>query len=408
MDDPTNLEREQAVKLEKARIGVEHLWGVGCRKTALETLLRSGQCARFQGVFPVFIPVSARTGFLVRAGTSMTEAEFVDGEGMDSENFNSIGQNHFGRRAWQSMSRREKAAAVYKLLQDPNDHKEFLRMSGFDKFLKCLENSLGGEQAQTGLIRNNFMIELKKENFADGEDLYSVMRRLDDKRQIVNEDQDVLTRKVWDSYRKWKEPALASFEQDCQPEKLGAAAQKLIRYQKFCKEERWTAECQKIETELFRLVQDQLAIINNHANQWSLAAWEVESGAAKKCRWMSLSPVDWLNVMSAILLLRCEPMFCRRFGREIALLEKHQATFQMLASGCGRGCDSLPCSNHPSLLESVKFDLELGKNFKITPKDEASYAQLNKIGIQADYGSNQKHFAHVGWLFCEAHRSQSE
>jgi hypothetical protein len=392
IDDPDNLTVEERDKLSAAQDNVKKIWNVGCRERALKELINATECPRYDDVLPVFLPVSAKTAFLVRAGTSMTKEDFA--ESMDPECFSSIGLNQFGRKEWAAMRDSvERANSVHDMLR--KDQQELLNMSGFDKFLQCLEKLLGGKKAQADCIRKKFLVELSKDHFEISTEMLHIVN---DKRRLAGENETVLAEKVWESYQeKWKKPAIAAFGDDWKSDRLAIAATKLVEYQKFCEDIgfAWANEVAKIQEELCRLVELQVAIINNKANEWSYEDWERDN-CGEDDAWRSLSPIDWQNMLSAFLMLRGEKIFCRRFGRELALLEKHQFTFQMHSQGCSEGCDSRPCPDHQSLLQKVQCNLDPEKSFEVTPLDDDAYHRLLKVSIPKDYTIDNEHPAHTG------------
>ena len=193
VDDPDNLGPEEEDKLKDVRGEVEKIWGVGCRKQALEQLLSVG-CSKYEQVFPVFAPVSAKTAFLVRAGSSMSKEEFKE---MKLEYFHCTGQQEFGKKDWKKMSdMNTQHDAVYdRLLNNEEQRADLLRMSGFDKFLKALDKCVGGEQAQLSFIRKNYHREIKALNLSDG-DILPKLRSMNNQRLTLGEAADSLKDKV--------------------------------------------------------------------------------------------------------------------------------------------------------------------------------------------------------------------
>ena len=172
-------------------------------------------------------------------------------------------------------------------------------------------------------------------------------------------------------------------------------------------EQKWTDEIAKVEKEMSLIVGSMLATINNRANDWSLDAWkefccdkEKSSNIVSKTVWEKLPPAGWRNMIGSILLLRCEEAFCRKFGPAIILLEGHLSRFQMLAYSYCIDCGDTSCSCYEEF--GFKANVCLDENLKQTPCSEYYDFGLVNIEIPSSYESNTSHFAHVGWLFCEA------
>ena len=191
VDDPDNLGAEEEYKLKAVREKVQDQWKVDCRKRALEQLL-APECSKYEPVFPVFVPTSAKTAYLLRAGSAVSKKEFS--QKMPVEYFHSIGQQEFGKK-WRDMSEDAKHEAIHDLLMCPQYRKELLRMSGFDKFLGALEICIGGDQAQLAMIRKNFMRDLELCDFGAC-DMMSKLRSMNEKRQILGEQNSSLKAKV--------------------------------------------------------------------------------------------------------------------------------------------------------------------------------------------------------------------
>ncbi|CAB9499211.1 expressed unknown protein [Seminavis robusta] len=408
VDNPDGLAgTEDEQKLEKTRKTVENIFGVGCRVQALETYL-DDSCSQHHDVYPVFVPTSAKTAFLFRAGSAMTEADF--NSTMRPERFYDIGARHFGL-GWRDMSQETKAAELCKIVKDESRSSDYLRLSGFEKLLLALEKGIGGDRAQLGLIQRKLKAELSEADFASG-NLEHTVRSIDDKLVLLNQPKDHLKEKLWASINSWKMNAIDAFKKDCMLEKLAFAAQKLIEFQRFCGSsgDIWKGEIEKTKKELATLVKQMLVVVNNRAAEWSFEAWKdlyrkfVRSGGKQPggSGWSSLSPIDWQKLLNSILLLTSDEFSCS-FGHEIVLLQEHKARFEHYATWCPN-CDELGCScdETESLQNLATVTFKKGSNggFKMHPSNEAKYAFLVRIRVPQDYKTSPKHFAHVPWLYC--------
>lgn len=420
VDDPDSLPgTEDEVKLETTRQAVEKIWEVSCRKRALKDLVDSSECSMHQGVFPVFVPISAKAAFLLRAGSAMTETDFL--EKMRGEHFQDIGQREFGKQ-WRSMNIEDKAKKMYEYVQNPSSQGDLLRMSGFANLLSSLERGVGGDRRQLGLIQKKLNSELSNSSLEIG-NLKLQLRRIDDKLTLLKESKNELMKKFWDSYKSCEEAAFVAFQSQCDPGALALAAQMLVEYQEFCASPdsggEWKGEIPKVQAELASYVQRKIATINEHANNWSFVKWKEsyqklqDSGAASVAKasshgtstaagisWESLSPVDWQRILTSMMLLGCKEVFCCHFGREMELLERHKLIFHKYCLWCP-SCDSCECTEefHKNILVQTRVDL---KRPDMVPLDEESHASLVKIKIPRDFKDSPEHFAHIGWLFCKA------
>jgi len=170
----------------------------------------------------------------------------------------------------------------------------------------------------------------------------------------------------------------------------------------------WTNEIERVQRELATLVASMIATINNQARTWNdyINDDQFDVERYDEGTWPTLTLVEWTNILSSILLLRSEKAFCKKFGRGIISLEKLLLGFFNKASiSCEYDCGE-PVSEcgHRAMLVATGTELTLTLDKSLNEKAcfEDEYTKLVRFSIPDSYESSPDHFAHVGWLFCEA------
>ena len=165
VDDPED--KDTQVLVSEVRAEVERVFKVKNRTSALECILSNvnkneDNSKNDHDLSPAFIPVSAGKAFLYRAASRLSLDQFKN---FDRDFVDEIGREEFGRHKWKKLSSTEQYEEVFKIVSDPDEYKERLAESNFDKFLSILEYFLGGVENQLKLLSIQMDIMLSKITF---------------------------------------------------------------------------------------------------------------------------------------------------------------------------------------------------------------------------------------------------
>ena len=210
---------------------------------------------------------------------------------------------------------------MYNAVKDSSQYKERLASSNFDKFLRVLEVFIGGSEVQANLIEKQLSIAVMK--LAPVAGFVSRMQTISDRSVTLGKSTTYLKDTFWRLYNQYKLTSLEDFElHHSNLHMLYGPMKELELYAcnlhlklLFDKDDAiMKSDKEAILSAMNMLVAEQCDIvIKKEANR-------LTTNTNTKEAW-HLSPRDWSNVISMLLMMKCNPRFCDDFGKEISNLE---------------------------------------------------------------------------------------
>lgn len=313
VDEPDD--KEQQVLIKEARTAVENIFRVGDREKALRRFLDRPEKAKV--VHPAFIPISALQAFIYQTASRLDFEQFKK---FDMDLIDKLGRESFGKR-WRRFSAQKKYEEAFKVVSDPNECREGLEASSFDKFLKVLIHSVGGETNQRNLLQAQLgiatsLLSSSKKNI--GFDLHMIYER----RSVLNQPTNELKNVFWRIYKEFVVSAFAAFSRPGEVLKLADPMNQLASYYEFTRRVKWDGENVLIVEAMKKLVQRQIGVLLEKEHEWSVFVWQSGKLASGEIlSWADISPLDWVSIFASVLLPSSDRYGYENFGKEKMAME---------------------------------------------------------------------------------------
>ncbi|KAL3924847.1 MAG: hypothetical protein SGILL_000802 [Bacillariaceae sp.] len=276
---------------------------------------------------PAFVSLSSRRALWYRYASILSQ-EALEKE---SDLVDEILIDHFGELKALGMSKEQKLRSVWTLLHGHVEDSvaEELRVSSgqFDQLCHWIRGTMCEASPQQVILQRQQELCLKK---LESDDL-NVVDRL---RQIhltpwsiQGGDPDSLVATFWALWHACEDNALADFSRTVDVRVFETPLKHLCAYKKLLQETKWENMIVVISA-LQSLLRSQIKIIIKQHQQWSFEHWYMRRDHAKWVRrdserrsWKCLSPVDWANIYSSMLLVVNDRYICTRMGKEKIMLK---------------------------------------------------------------------------------------
>jgi len=345
VDDPEDEEMSGLV--DEARAAVEKLFGVGCRKQALQQLLENAKISggSSTNASPAFLPISAINAYIQQSASQMGIEKF---QTFEKDLIEKLGREQIGRLRWNKLNDKEKVEEVFKIVTDPEACKEVLSESNFSAFLETLDHFLGGESKQLALLHhqvNSAAKILANMPLVDGQlstqlcSMHKQWMKLYDSQPNPTQNRNSYSRDFvvgtasdlfWSRFSKWESLAFESFSSSLENDRpqcadLARPMKELIAYCIFIRDT--GVSCEETEKALARMKQlvcrylDE--ILDRYADTQMGFHDEIIAGDPK-----TLNPYDWSLLFRSVLLQARDELFCDEFASQIVLLQTHMPDAQ--------------------------------------------------------------------------------
>jgi GTPase Era involved in 16S rRNA processing len=270
---------------------------------------------------PEFLWVSAKNAFPYRYASTLSKPELV----LENDLLDRIGKEEVGRIRWNKLSPDERLETVYQVVSDEASCTERLASTNFPQFLSWLHDTIGSEQAQTELIQHQQ--EWNMRSLTSDSKIAHKIRQMHRLRAAKGESSDSLKATFWAFYRVSEEVAFGELDSNMNVSALARPISQLLDYADLLKETEWEPPL-VVETALHALVKRQLQLIMGRHRSYSFSYWyrtmntnAWQTQLAEDMTWELLSPPDWANIHSSILLVGGNRHFCERLGHEKIVME---------------------------------------------------------------------------------------
>jgi len=284
-----------------------------------------------------FIPISSLHGFANRCASRMKFESFCSF--FDKDLIEKVGRDQIGRLPWKKLSDEERTKAVYDMLSDPDDSRDVLHDSRFDKFMTKLKQFVGGEEVQTRLIEEQITVSLKtllttkpfqisfqaetgKTIAQHVQDAYTKMQSL--QKHAIESNINELKEAFWKAYNSVEKSCFQNVTTlgPCKCHVLSEPIDELVAFHAVAKEFGWSDAERNAVMRMKVLVHQMIRLFIEKANalDGGYSSWSIKSKNFDP--WQRLSPLDWSTIWSSILLMSCDRQFCLAFGTQKMLMER--------------------------------------------------------------------------------------
>lgn len=420
MDNPTDANTITLV--EEARDKAIEIFGDGCKKEFLERLLESakenggggGGGRKMRGEEhnhgPVFLPVSAKNAFMYRKLGNLTVETF---EETDQDLLNVLGKDEVGRK-WDKMTLPEKVNVIRDVVNDPEQYKERLAETNFDNFLSILSYFIGDGDAQKKLLASQVDVALKLLPTAieAAGSISDCIHEVFKKCESIGRPTDDLTGHFWNHYERCESTNINAVKKTVNPAPLAQSFLELEKYHDLAGLLQWPSEQSKAKARMNKLYSQQISLVVDKEKSWSLdkfldavrttprnkksnkkqrlvgAEWK----APNHVTWDNLSPMDWENVLSSILLPMGEMEVYKDFGIEKSKLEKVLLYYRMKFD-VEIVSDEELFDVESFTSSSVSFYLG---SINTMESNQDAHDAIAKVATPASI-ADPKHFGFIGW-----------
>jgi GTPase SAR1 family protein len=318
---------EPQVLVRAARQAVETIFQVGCREKALDAVLEKvtdvdshlhtsgGQ----QQLFPVFIPISALRAFIYYQAASLKSRDEFHTT-MDKDHILKLGKENVAGNKWRKLSEKEKLDKAFEVVSDPEQCREGLATSNFDKFLQVLSYSVGGEKTQVSILEKQIRVLTARlsPNVCLARELRIILERSNALGKPTNE----LKHMFWNLFKDCEAQAFERFKGPGHVASLADAMKQLTEYSVLVKEAGWDDEESVIKGRMKTMIRRQFGVLFEQAHEHSsFVDTDTVDMSSTEMTWESLPPGGWEVIFRSILMVANECVCYENFGREIVWLE---------------------------------------------------------------------------------------
>jgi hypothetical protein len=373
---------------------------------------------------PIFMHISAENAFVYRSASKLSKDNLHT---LEKTYFDKIGHEEVGKVKWNRLSSDEKYNMVLTVVSDPEQYKDRLQCSNFDKLIKVLEHIMGGQENQQTVIEKQIQVILKK--LSASTDFMTSLSDLCNLQMSIKKSVDGIVEKFWSLFDDCKTKSVESFKRSpWKVTELAHPMKQLIAFHNFLKMNQrlkesmtvatWNENIDRAKECMIDLICKQLFIIccklathkdcgkcdpwimvsfqsHEHSNDprytynltnstmetITTSIWLKAGSSEMKIsdshpdsasnpsskdqdKWKGLSRREKVVMCHSILLFKYDKLFCQHFGREIIRLE---GVLHDIPSGCR-------CNNE--LLD-------------------------NRVKIPSS-ASNEDHWGNLVWQFCQS------
>lgn len=333
MDDPHDKEKNGMVK--ESRSKAIEIFGSDCSEDSVSELLKAAKDRQEPASKScAYLPISALHAFIYRKASRVTFEEF---NVLDEEIVDRIGHEEVGRK-WKKMTPRTQFDTIREAVGDPEEYKDRLSSSNFDKFQTVLSHFVGGKETQTGLLRGQLQVQLKQ--ISHQESIVNQIKSVYEKAQAIGTPVADLPHHFWRTYKRLEESAYEVLYHDVEPVALKEPFSELVGYYEFVKSCKWMEQEKIVKHRMKNLLRKQLSHIIEKSNEWDLEKWfrkaySEEEGQQlewvsleEKC-WENLSPLDWITLLSSVCLVSNDRFFIETLGVQKIAIDKTLMLFTL-------------------------------------------------------------------------------
>jgi GTPase SAR1 family protein len=247
--DELDHEEEKEV-LQEARDKISSVFGIAksrdiakeivdCSSDAPDNLKNLSETGKY---LPIFLPISARNGYVYRLAPVVDESRFME---LEKDLVEALGREQIGVCRWNRLTKAEKYKKAYEAISDPEVYKEELRTSNFDGFLQILSHCIGGKTTQDTLLGRQVELSLKSLKGKPGvtetiDTLYDMMQVFGSKRP------ETLKTSFWKVYQELEEATLKVFPGPGSAPELSAPIRELVLYHRLAVKANWPEEVDRV------------------------------------------------------------------------------------------------------------------------------------------------------------------
>jgi hypothetical protein len=374
IDDPEDTEKLSLV--EETRSKVIEIFGPSCSKSSLDRLLATtkeqGSSTEKRDCGAVFVPISAMNAFIYRTCkvSHLTVSTFNK---FDKDVIDKIGREEKGRE-WKRLSNEQKAQVISDIIGDPEEYEKRLQETNFESFMNALAYYIGSQNdTQEKLLQDQIDVALKKlgtkETGSIAQSIHGIFKR---STAISRSTKDLPTH-FWRVYKEVEDDAFNALN-NADPKVLVRPFKELENYYNLTGVLNWDGERDSTNQAMKTLLLRQLNLVVDSKKGWNFEAFFENVGVIKskpwfcagdKCSrypqccgeqicingiylqqtngyyvhcgntcsvrewqmpkevtWKNLSPHDWVQILSSILLPALEMEVYSHFGAEKTTLEE--------------------------------------------------------------------------------------
>jgi hypothetical protein len=186
---------------------------------------------------PIFLPISARNGYVYRLAPVVDESRFME---LEKDLVEALGREQIGVRRWKKLTKAEKYKEAYAAISDPGVYKEELKTSNFDSFLMILSHCIGGSKTQEALLGRQMEVSLKSLKGKPG--LAKIIDACYDKMQVGGSMPETLKAAFWKGYKELESSSLNHFPEPGSVPELSAPICELALYHRLAVKANWPDE----------------------------------------------------------------------------------------------------------------------------------------------------------------------
>jgi len=271
VDDEMNSELMTLV--HEVQSEVEAIFEVSNREEALQSILSGDTETNPNGndpvISPIFMHISAENAFVYRTASKLTKDTIHT---MEKIYFDKIGYEEIGKVKWNRLSNEEKYQLVLNIISDPEQYRERLRSSIFDKLLKVLEYVMGDQEKQQTIVEKQIEVLLKK--ISESTDVMTSLSNICNLQMNIKKPVDGIVERFWYLYNECKAKAIEKFEvSPWKVNELSHPMKQLICFHSFLSSNMrlkgsmslstWTNNITRAHDSMIDLICEQLSIISS-------------------------------------------------------------------------------------------------------------------------------------------------
>ena len=340
VDDPDNVEVAELV--DEVRGKVAQIFGVGCRKRALDDVVAAAKKGRPSANFPatespIFVPVSARNAFLYRSACGLSFEEFRN---LDQTIIDKIGRSEVPAFKWKKYSQARKYKVAYEAVSDESEYSARLEMTNFDKFLMVLSYVVGGKETQASIVCAQLDVAQSKLSWKNA--LTPQIAVIYEKMKALGRSTTGLTDTFVRLFEEREAFAKTGFGRDLDMLELSKAMDQLIDFVEVLNPKinggsavGVVEACEKAMIGRMRkLVKYQCDLVLEKFSLWDITkadfnkfgfdGWRQgqQYRSTAKLSWEGLSPHEWKTIASCLLLFSHCDIFTGEFAKQKIELEQ--------------------------------------------------------------------------------------
>jgi signal recognition particle receptor subunit beta len=232
--------QEEKEVIEEARVKIASLFEISSSKDIAQEIANTkneskgvlNNLSKSGKYLPIFLPLSARNGYVYRLAPVVNQARFME---LEKDLVEALGKEQIGLRQWNKLSEADKYKTAYEAISDPVVYKEGIRTSNFDSFLCILSHCIAGNDTQRTLIERQFEISLKSLEGNSG--LAAEIDAVYEKMSTLGFNPAPLKGAFWKAYQEIEDRSLKEFPQT--PDARAVPMKELIMYHQLTVKAKW-------------------------------------------------------------------------------------------------------------------------------------------------------------------------